>query len=343
MGVADSYNVYINRLKSKRGENVYYQQAAQNITRSLTSPFTEMNRKIGIANRRNDVALSGQIEQTRAAVNDYNSMAYGAYSEAGLQDIARRDQIDSQLFDLEFQRNQAVEAERKAAEERRKAEKAAKRNAIFQMIGTVGGAALGAIVGGPAGMAAGASLGGGLVGGIGNLTSSSPDYGALANQLGGAISGAAGLYGQVQIQNQGKAIAGQVQELKKFYGDDTDKFREAFKELRETIAFDGMTGLNTSADFVKGIVGTGSAVGAALSGSSSGYVPNPKLPTGNLGANFENVVNINNAVNNAMNDKSIEPSNSQAFYDGLIKAGYENVPSFGSEAWKRYIRQFGVR
>jgi len=184
-----AYDNYINRLKAKRSQNVYYDQTARNISR-MVMPFREMMNQNSLIMRRDDMPYSTKISATNQMQNSFNQLQYDAYNEASAQDIARREQFDAQIDELKFKRDEVERQE----QERKKAEK----NATWQAIGTVGGAALGALSGNPLMITAGANLGGGIAGGISAL--STGDYAMALDSVGSIVNGASSM--MMTYQNQ---------------------------------------------------------------------------------------------------------------------------------------------
>jgi len=216
MGVADSYDYYINRLKRRRGENVHYQQAQQNIAR-LSIPYREMSNKMGQAMRRDDAPYSAKMEQGRQLTNDYNQLAFNVHNEASMRDAERRDQLDAQIDEVGFQRQQAVEAER----ERKKAEERAKKAGWWQLgaqaIGTAGDLILAPFTGGASlALGIGSKLGSAIGGAAAyNLTGNPGDLQGVVDGIGGMVNNVSQHYANKKVQAAApkiKAIIGKINE-----------------------------------------------------------------------------------------------------------------------------------
>ena len=181
--MANIYDNYLTRLRKRRQEKPYTYYAQSQI-RSLAPAFTELRNEYANRLRRQDLpetlAQDYALKSTRGVAEQYRQI----YSEAETKEMERKRQINQQIDEVEFKKEQY--------EEQKKEEEERKKNSFWkgalQILGTGAGALLAAPTGGMS-VLAGAQLGA-AAGSVGSaFIGDEVDMPELVSGLGGVISG----------------------------------------------------------------------------------------------------------------------------------------------------------
>jgi len=207
MSAVDSFNNHLKRLKSKRGENIHYQRTAQNIGR-FTHPFNYMSNQMAQSMVNQEAPMSARLQLNRDRAGDYNQFTHNIFSDASVRDLERKDALDMQITDVEFQRDET----RRMEKEQEKYQKRAMWQAGLTAVGQIGGNIIAPGFGG--------TIGGGLGQMLGSIFNASypQDWGSM-------LSGASSIVGGI---SQGIADKNQRNHLKEIQlmldeGDDIEK------------------------------------------------------------------------------------------------------------------------
>jgi hypothetical protein len=181
MGI--NYDKYIKRLRVKRADNpeyAFYRQTMQSMTEPLKRINNTMQGQLNMAG-------GSTGARAQAGLNSQNSLqgfASNLYDTADRSGIARNDALDSQIMNLETQRDQEAEAKKNAG-----------LKGAIQIGATALGAGVGSIVPG-AGTMLGAQIGAGVggiagsfVGGGGKMGLNYVDPAELAQGIGDTLAG----------------------------------------------------------------------------------------------------------------------------------------------------------
>lgn len=230
-----NYDKYINRLRAKRMNNpeyAFYRQTMFGMTEPLKRVQGQMqgamNMASGSIGARAQAGLSGQQQ--------LQGMATGLYEQADRAAVARNDQLDQQIMQMQM-----------ASDEQKQARKNAGLKSAINIGATALGAGVGAIAGNPLigaqiGSAAGGILGG-FVGGGGKLGMNYANMEEINQGIGDMVAG----IGAVSTLKEHKDLADMIKtKLPGLSGDNLNTFKALVEAglVKEAQAF--LKGLNVS-------------------------------------------------------------------------------------------------
>jgi len=177
MSASKTQEAYIRDLVTRRNNDIYHLQATRNISK-LTKQYNHFSNVFGRNMRNNNAPASAIYEHNRNVAKDFNEMSYNAIAEAGINDIARKEQYDEQISQAEYVKKEMKRQEKEQKDQEKKQLIAAG----LKILGTGAGALLSG--GNPM---VGAMVGSGIGGMIGGAYSK--DYQMILENLGTTIGG----------------------------------------------------------------------------------------------------------------------------------------------------------
>ena len=151
------YNQVLKRMKEREQENPFYRQA-MNAQRQLTQPYQQMKRELTRRQNQGNMTEAGLAESMMRSNQLLSEAQRNIWDQAGLMQIQRNEGIQDAIAEIEQNKANWQEAERR----REEAEEEAKRHARNQFLMQAGGAGLGLLLGGPVGAKMGIKGAGGL-------------------------------------------------------------------------------------------------------------------------------------------------------------------------------------
>ncbi len=166
------YNNYLEKLRQKQKENPYYRQAL-NQQKQLAYPYQKMSEELSHRTHQGymtEGALADQMLKMNMNITDQQRQIF---DNADMQNNQRQENYQNAIDDIEFKRDIHKQQEN----ERKKAEKKAKRNQWINAGSQILGAGAGALIGSPHGGAMiGAQIGSAIGGMAGGIATDTPEY-----------------------------------------------------------------------------------------------------------------------------------------------------------------------
>jgi hypothetical protein len=134
---SDNLKAYYHRLGAMRGQDIHRQNASRNISK-MTREYNWMSNRMAKSMSQQDAPMSARLQANRDMVGQWSEQVSNIYGDADLQDVARRDDLNREMAQVQLQ----IDEQKRMEKEEEKAKKNAMITTGVQVAGTIAGTVL---------------------------------------------------------------------------------------------------------------------------------------------------------------------------------------------------------